>query len=129
MKTSTPAQSLQAYFDAWNSTDTDVCSGHLFAGCAQDVVVLDPHADRPVQGWAAVASHIAFFRERSEHRLEPTTEIDVHHGVCRVGWRLASGDEVLSTGELVADAASDGRLQRVVHFVDAPPPEASPSPN
>ncbi len=120
MKTSSPSQSLEQYLAAWNATDADQCSSHLLAGCAADVVLLDPHADRPLNGWAAVASHIAYFRERSGHQMQPTSALDAHHGVCRLHWRLADGDSVLSTGVLIADAASDGRLQRIVHFVDAP---------
>ena len=127
MKTQSPSEALDHYLGAWNAADADACSTRLLAGCASDVVLLDPHADRPVSGWAAVASHIAFFRERYGHRLEPTGPIDAHHGVCRLPWRLADGDSVLSTGVIVADASGDGRLQRIVHFVDAP--EAAPSTN
>ncbi|OZC03968.1 nuclear transport factor 2 family protein [Rubricoccus marinus] len=125
MKTSTPAESLENYLAAWNATDADDCSARLLAGCAPDVVLLDPNAERPLNGWAAVASHIAYFRERHGHRMEPTGHIDAHHGVCRLPWRLADGDDVHSTGVLIADAAGDGRLQRILHFVDAPAPTPS----
>ena len=129
MKTLTPTDAMEAYVAAWNEADGDARSAHLFACCAEDVVLLDPHAQRPARGWAAVASHIGVFRDRFEHRLQPTSGLDAHHGVCRFSWRLASGDDVMATGLIVADAASDGRLQRIVHFVDAPPPEADPSSN
>ena len=123
----TPSQALENYFAAWNAPHVDDCSAKLLAGCAQDVVVLHPEAERPLNGWAAVASHVAYFRERHGHRMEPTSRIDAHHRVCRVSWRLADGADVLSTGVLVADAAGDGRLQRVIHFIDAP--AVAPAPN
>ena len=139
MKSLTPAEALEAYVAAWNATDGDARSAHLLDACAADVVLLDPHAHRPVQGWGAVAAHIGVFRERYPHLLQPTSAIDAHHGVCRFAWRLASGGpgeapHVLSTGIVVAEAAADGRLKRVLHFVDPTPaeaaaPEAAPSPD
>jgi len=131
MKTSSPAEALENYLAAWNATNADDCSARLLAGCSPDVVLLDPNADRPLNGWGAVASHIAYFRERYGHHMEPITHLDAHHGVCRLHWRLADGADVLSTGLLVADAAPDGRLRRIVHFVDPQrvPQQADPSAN
>lgn len=123
--TLTPTQALLDYLAAWNATDAEACSAHLLACCASDVVLLDPSVRRPIHGWAAVAGHIASFRETAAHegagdlQMEATSEIDAHHGVCRFSWQLADGPDVRQRGLLVAEAAQDGRLQRVIHFVDA----------
>ena len=117
--TLTPTQALQEYLAAWNAADPEACSAHLLSCCAQDVVLLDPHAHRPVHGWAALAGHISAFRERAgEHQLEATSEIDAHHNICRFTWQIADGPDVRARGLIVAEANSDGRLQRLIHFVD-----------
>ena len=73
-------------------------------------MLLDPTADRPLLGWAAIASHIAYMREQAAFRMEPTSDLDAHHGVCRLNWRLASGGGVLrracSSPRPLATAAS-----------------------
>ena len=117
--TLSPTDALQNYFAAWNAPDPDTCSSYLLAACVQDAVLVDPHARRPVEGWGAISGHIAAFREwAGEHQLEATSAIDAHHDVCRISWQIADGSDVRSRGLIVAEAAKDGRLKRMIHFVD-----------
>ena len=119
--TLSPTDALQNYIAAWNAPDADACSQHLLAACASDALLLDPSERLPIRGWGAIAGHIASFRDEAGHdlQLEATGPVDAHHGVCRLSWHLADGPDVRARGVLVAEAAPDGRLKRVVHFVDA----------
>ena len=119
--TLSPTEALQNYVAAWNATDADACSSHLLAACSSDVVLIDPSERLPIQGWGAIAGHIASFRDETGHdlQLEAASPLDAHHGVCRLSWQLADGPDVRARGIIVAEAAADGRLKRVIHFVDA----------
>ena len=56
-------------------------------------------------------------------RIELTSNVEEHHGWVRVGWRMLDADgSVLSEGEDVAEVADDGRLNRVIGFVNPLPP-------
>ncbi|MEM1055621.1 MAG: nuclear transport factor 2 family protein [Bacteroidota bacterium] len=118
--TLTPTQALENYLAAWNAPDAETASQYLLACCTSDVTLVDPHALRPIHGWGSIAGHIAAFREGAGPlQMEATSGIDAHHGICRLGWQLADGPDVRQRGLLIAEAAPDGRLQRVIHFVDA----------
>ncbi|HIG74377.1 MAG TPA: nuclear transport factor 2 family protein [Bacteroidetes bacterium] len=118
--TLTPTQALQNYLAAWNAPDAEAASQNLLACCVSDVVLIDPNARLPVQGWGSIAGHIASAREAlGPLQMEATSGIDAHHGVCRLSWQLADGPDVRQRGLLIAEAAPDGRLRRVIHFVDA----------
>ena len=63
---------------------------------------------------------IETFRARFDHQLEPEGDIDTHHSVFRLRWRLRrENGEVLSRGLMVGDLTETGSIERIVQFVDA----------
>jgi hypothetical protein len=118
--TLSPTQALETYLAAWNAPDAETASTYLLSCCVPDVTLVDPHVQRPIQGWGSIAGHIASARETlGALQMEATSGLDAHHGLCRLSWQLADGPDVRQRGVLIAEAAPDGRLQRVIHFVDA----------
>ncbi len=110
---------LRDYLAGWNAPDPDRRHGHLANAVDREVIFLDPNVSDPVEGLPALESHVAHFRITSEHKLEAALPADVHHGVLRTRWRLKLPEgEEMSRGILVADIGADGRLTRVIHFVD-----------
>jgi hypothetical protein len=64
-------------------------------------------------------SLIEQFRTRFDHRLEPEGDIDMHHNVFRLQWRLQrDSGEILSRGLMVGDITNTGVIERIVQFVD-----------
>lgn len=119
MRPADPNTVVRDYLAGWNAADPDSRHGALSGAVERDVVYLDPNLEEPVEGLAALESHVAHFRFTSQHRLEAALPVDTHHGVLRTRWRLKLPDgEEMSRGILVADIGPDGRLSRVVHFVD-----------
>lgn len=110
---------LRDYLAAWNAPDADTRHGLLANAIVRDAVYIDPHIPEPLAGLPELEAHIATFRLRYEHKLEAALPADVVHGVLRTRWRLKlpEGDE-MSRGILVADLGPDGRLTRIIHFLD-----------
>ena len=110
---------LRDYLAGWNAPDADTRHGLLANAVHRDIVYLDPDIPEPVKGLPALESHIAFFRTNHEHKLEAALPADKQHTVLRTRWRLKLPEgEEMSRGILVADLGDDGRLKRVIHFVD-----------
>jgi hypothetical protein len=62
------------------------------------------------------------FRSRFDHKLEPEGQIDMHHNVFRLQWRLQrDSGEILSRGLMVGDLTDAGAIKRIVQFVDTAP--------
>ena len=110
---------LRDYLAGWNAPDADRRHGLLANAVHRDIVYLDPHVAEPVEGLPALESHISHFRLKFQHKLEAALPADVHHNVLRTRWRLKLPEEdEMSRGILVADIGKDGRLTRIIHFVD-----------
>jgi hypothetical protein len=59
-------------------------------------------------------------------RLSAVSDVDIHHNVMRFWWELVptSGGEPLAIGFDVAVTRNDGRIGRVVGFLDKAPAAA-----
>jgi hypothetical protein len=113
-------QSVQDYLAAWNA-QTSHERRSLLQSCMTDkAIYIDPHAPDPIQGIDGMQSLIEKFRARFDHKLEPEGQIDIHHSVFRLRWRLQRDNgEVLSHGMMVGDLNDTGLIERIVQFVDA----------
>lgn len=119
MRPADPNAVLRDYLAGWNATNPDQRHAHLAHSVERDVVYLDPDAEKPIEGLAALESHVAHFRTRFEHKLEAALPVDTHHNVLRTRWRLKLPEgEEMSRGMLFADLGKDGRMIRIVRFVD-----------
>ncbi|MFK8184941.1 MAG: hypothetical protein AB8B99_16340 [Phormidesmis sp.] len=86
-----------------------------------DAIYIDPHAPSPIKGIESMQKLIETFRSRFDHRLIAEGDIDQHHHVFRLRWRLQQeGGNVLSQGLMTGDftQTEPNRLKRVVQFVD-----------
>ncbi|WP_412068258.1 nuclear transport factor 2 family protein [Rubrivirga sp. IMCC43871] len=110
---------LARYTEAWNTADADERWALVHACATADVVYNDPHSEKPVEGQAALAAFMGFFREQVGWRFAFTGAPDGHHEWLRVPWALANGDGTKATGLLVATLDRDVRFVTITHFVDA----------
>ncbi len=115
-------QSIQDYLAAWNAQTATERSMLLQSCMTDDAVYIDPHAPDPVRGVDGMQALIEKFRSRFDHKLEPEGQVDMHHNVFRLPWRLQrDSGEVLSRGLMVGDLTDAGIIERIVQFVDAAP--------
>jgi hypothetical protein len=112
-------KSIQDYLAAWN-VQTEDEREHLLRNCMVDnAIYIDPHAPKPVQGIDGMHALIKQFRARFDHKLELEGQVDTHHNVFRLRWRLKQeSGEVLSRGLMVGDLTETGVIERIVQFVD-----------
>jgi hypothetical protein len=110
---------IQDYLAAWNS-QTSAERQSLLQSCMTDnAIYIDPHAPKPVQGIDEMQALIEKFRARFDHKLEPEGQVDMHHNVFRLRWRLQrDSGEILSRGLMVGDLTDAGAIERIVQFVD-----------
>jgi hypothetical protein len=113
---------IQDYLAAWNAETSAQRQGLLQSCMTDNAIYIDPHAPEPVRGIDGMQALIEKFRSRFDHRLEPEGQVDMHHNVFRLHWRLqrANGD-ILSRGLMVGDLNDAGSIDRIVQFVDAAP--------
>lgn len=114
------SRSIQDYLAAWNTTNSDERRTLLQSCMTDEAIYTDPHAPEPVRGIDGMQALIEQFRARFDHWLEPEGEIDMHHNVFRLQWRLQrESGEILSRGLMVGDLTDTGEIDRIVQFVDA----------
>jgi hypothetical protein len=115
-------KSIQDYLAAWNA-QTSAERQSLLQSCMTDnAIYIDPHAPDPVQGIDGMQALIEKFRSRFDHKLEPQGQVDLHHNVFRLRWRLQRDNgEILSRGLMVGDLSDAGIIERIVQFVDTTP--------
>ncbi len=112
-------RSIQNYLAAWNTRDSEERS-HLLQSCmTANAIYIDPHAPEPVHGIDGMQALIEKFRDRFDHKLEPEGQIDMHHNVFRLHWRLQrDSGEILSRGLMIGDLTDTGSIERIIQFVD-----------
>jgi hypothetical protein len=115
-------RAIQDYLAAWNA-HTASERKTLLQGCmVANAIYIDPHAPEPVQGIDEMQALIEKFRSRFDHKLEPQGQVDMHHHVFRLHWRLQRDNgEILSRGLMVGDLSDAGLIERIVQFVDTAP--------
>jgi hypothetical protein len=118
---------VESYLDIWNETDPDARGEALASVWAEDAEYVDPLA--AVSGRDQISDLIGSVQQQLPghvFRLSDRRDVDVHHNVMRFWWELVpvSGGEPLAVGFDVAVTRNDGRIGRVVGFLDKAPAAA-----
>jgi ketosteroid isomerase-like protein len=122
-----PLELVERYLDTWNETDPGVRDTALESVWAEDAEYVDPLA--AASGRDQISDLIETVQQQVPghvFRLSDVNDVDVHHNVMRFWWELVptSGGEPLAIGFDVAVTKNDGRIGRVVGFLDKAPAAA-----
>ena len=112
---------IDRYLACWNETNSAARRELMAKTWADDAQYIDPLVD--ARGHDAIDAAIAGVQQQfPAHVFTLTGPVDTHHDVARFSWRLdRDGDGPLVIGFDVATAGTDGRLARVVDFLDKVP--------
>jgi hypothetical protein len=112
---------IDRYLACWNETDSTARHDLITKTWADDASYIDPLVD--AQGHDAIDAAIAATQGQFPgHVFALAGPVDAHHDVARFSWGLGrDGDEPLVIGSDVASVSADGRLARVVGFLDKVP--------
>lgn len=109
------------YLDAWNEPDVRRRRSLIAETFLPDARYVDPL--QAGEGWDGIDGMIAAVQTRFPgYRFRPAGRIEGHNGHVRFGWELF-GPDSLETVVAGTDfgTMADGRLQRVVGFIDRMP--------
>ncbi|MBE9138223.1 hypothetical protein IQ254_13675 [Nodosilinea sp. LEGE 07088] len=110
---------IETYLAAWNVETSEERQRLLQSCMTTNAIYIDPHAPEPIQGIDSMQALIEKFRSRFDHKLIAEEEIDAHHNVFRLRWKLQQDSgEILSCGLMVGDLTDAGVIKRIVQFVD-----------
>jgi hypothetical protein len=109
-------RSVNGYIDAWNEHDVDLRKQLLTQVMTDDGAYVDPNTNLDTRD--GLVEYIGQVLGKSPgRRVVRTSNVDVHHSVCRFNWRLIKADGTQGTESIdFIEFASDGRIQRVVGF-------------
>jgi hypothetical protein len=109
------------YLACWNETDSTTRRELIAKTWADDASYIDPVVD--AHGHDAIDAAIAATQGQFPgHVFTLAGPVDTHHDVARFSWGLGrDGDDPLVIGSDVASVDADGRLARVVGFLDKVP--------
>jgi SnoaL-like domain len=112
---------IDRYLACWNETDSTTRRELITKTWADDASYIDPLVD--ARGHDAIDAAIAATQGQFPgHLFTLAGPVDAHHDVARFSWGLGrDGDEPLVIGSDVASVGTDGRLARVVGFLDKVP--------
>jgi hypothetical protein len=112
---------IDRYLACWNEIDAAARRDLITKTWADDASYIDPLVD--AQGHDAIDAAIAATQGQFPGLVFALAgPVDTHHDVARFSWGLGvDGDEPLVIGSDVASVSADGRLVRVVGFLDKVP--------
>jgi SnoaL-like protein len=112
---------VDRYLATWNETDPARRRAAIDALFADDVRYVDPVAS--VDGRDALDGLIGAVQQQFPGLVfSPGGPVDAHHEQARFTWNLGEpGGQPLVIGFDVAELAADGRIQRVLGFLDKAP--------
>ena len=113
-------QTIDAYFDWFNATDTAARRAAVVTAWTEDARFVDPLFD--ARGHADLEELAAQVQARFPgHTFQRTTDIDAHHNLARWKWDLVGpdGGPPAATGIDFGVLADDGRLREVVGFFES----------
>ncbi|MFI7693321.1 nuclear transport factor 2 family protein [Nonomuraea sp. NPDC049655] len=115
------AELVERYIAAWNETDADARAKAVAELWTEDATYTDPMAD--VAGHAGIAAMIEGAQGMFPGLVFTPGEVfDAHHHIARFTWHLGpAGEEPLAVGFDVVELAEDGRIRRVLGFLDKVP--------
>jgi SnoaL-like domain len=112
---------IARYFAAWNERVPERRRALVAAAFADDATYLDPMMSGA--GGEELDAMIGAAQDQFPgHRFVLLGAPDAHHDAVRFSWRLEpeAGGAVVAIGHDFGTLAGDGRLQRVVGFLEAP---------
>ena len=121
MTTDTITNVIDTYIAAWNERVPERRRALVAAAFADDATYLDPMMSGA--GGDELDALIAGAQDQFPgHRFVLHGAPDAHHDAVRFSWRLepAAGGDAVAIGHDFGTLAGDGRLQRVVGFLEAP---------
>ncbi|MDA0638827.1 nuclear transport factor 2 family protein, partial [Nonomuraea sp. MCN248] len=109
---------VERYVAAWNETDPAARAKAVAEVWTEDATYTDPLAD--VAGHDGIAAVIEGAQGMFPGLVfTPGEQYDAHHDVARFTWHLGpEGGEPVVVGFDVVELAGDGRVRRVVGFLD-----------
>jgi hypothetical protein len=112
---------IEGYLACWNETDSAARRELIAKTWDDDASYVDPLVD--AHGHDAIDAAIAATQAQFPgHVFTLAGPVDTHHGVARFSWGLGRvDDDPLVLGSDVASVGGDGRLARVVGFLDKVP--------
>jgi hypothetical protein len=112
---------IDRYLACWNETDSATRRELIAKTWDDDATYVDPLVD--AHGHDAIDAAIAATQGQfPDHVFALAGPVDTHHDVARFSWGLGrNGDDPLVIGSDVASVGADGRLARVVGFLDKVP--------
>ncbi|MFI9595137.1 nuclear transport factor 2 family protein [Nonomuraea sp. NPDC052265] len=112
---------VERYLAVWNETDADARAKAVAELWTEDATYTDPMAD--VAGHAGIAAVIEGAQGMFPGLVFTAGEVfDAHHHIARFTWHLGpAGEEPLAVGFDVVELAEDGRIRRVLGFLDKVP--------
>jgi hypothetical protein len=118
------AQIVDAYIAVWNETDRPARQELIAGAWTEDASYTDPLAD--VTGHDGIDGLVAAVQAQFPGLVfRSLGEVDAHHAFFRFSWEAGpAGGEAVVAGTDVAMISDDGRLRRVVGFLDLVPETA-----
>ncbi|WP_113704290.1 nuclear transport factor 2 family protein [Nonomuraea lactucae] len=115
------AELVERYLAVWNETDPTTRAKAVAELWTEEATYTDPLAQ--VSGHAGIAAVIEGARGMFPGLVFSPGEVyDAHHGVARFTWHLGpAGEEPVVVGFDVVELAGDGRIARVLGFLDRVP--------
>ncbi|MGA4992882.1 nuclear transport factor 2 family protein [Nonomuraea bangladeshensis] len=112
---------VERYIAAWNETDAEARAKAVAELWTEDATYTDPLAD--VAGHDGIAAVIAGAQGMFPGLVFTPGEVyDAHHHIARFTWHLGPMDgEPVAVGFDVVELAEDGRIRRVLGFLDRVP--------
>ncbi|MEZ7130888.1 nuclear transport factor 2 family protein [Nonomuraea sp. AD125B] len=112
---------VERYVAAWNETDAEARAKAVAELWTEDATYTDPLAD--VAGHDGIAAVIAGAQGMFPGLVFTPGEVyDAHHHIARFTWHLGPADgEPVAVGFDVVELAEDGRIRRVLGFLDRVP--------
>ncbi|MER6949940.1 nuclear transport factor 2 family protein [Nonomuraea sp. NPDC000554] len=115
------ANLVERYVAAWNETDADARAKAVAELWSENATYTDPLAE--VTGHAGIAAVIEGAQGMFPGFVFTAGETyDAHHNIARFTWHLGpAGEEPVVIGFDVVELAEDGRIARVLGFLDKVP--------
>lgn len=115
---------LNHMLNAWNERDPGKVRAHLDLALAEDVRFSDPNIE--VHGIDQFEQMIHEFRREHPNAVcSRTSDIDMHHRLCRYHWAIHDGDQLLLPGFDVVETEESGRVSLVLGFFGPLVPSSS----
>jgi SnoaL-like domain len=113
---------VERYLETWNERDPSARRAAVGELWAKEAAYVDPLAS--VEGHDAISDLIGAVQGQAPgYVFRPLDGVDAHHNVARFRWELvpAEGGEPVAIGFDVAITDGDGRIGKVIGFLDKAP--------